>query len=256
MTNEHVQVVILAAGQGKRLGKSEPKVLTSLKGRPLVSYVLEDLDKLKHSHRPILVVGYGAEEVKSTIGSKYDYVHQAEQLGTGHAVAVTREYVSAPYIMVLNGDMPFMGRDFFLEKFISTHESNPATITLVTNTLENFAGDVASLHDYGRVVRDRESGQFLRIVEKRDASPEELQIMEVSPGIYIFEKDWLFENIDKLNSENAQHEYYLTDMVALAVEQGRKIQTVDMPPEQALGVNTPKQLEIAESVMMKQYVTV
>lgn len=256
MTNEHVQVVILAAGQGKRLGKSEPKVLTSLKGRPLVSYVLEDLDKLKHSHRPILVVGYGAEEVKSTIGSKYDYVHQAEQLGTGHAVAVTQDYVTAPYVMVLYGDMPFVGRMGFISRLIENHKLDKAHITMATVVVPEFAGHLASIKDYGRIVRHREQGYVTKIVEKKDLSADELDIRELNPGVYIFKRDWLFENINKLKSENAQHEYYLTDMIAMAIEQGHEIATVDMPPEQALGVNTPKQLEIAESVMMKQYVTV
>lgn len=250
MINDKVQVVILAAGLGKRLGKSEPKVLSKLHGKPLVSYVLEDLEKIQHHHRPILVVGYKANEVKDIIGVNYHYVHQEEQLGTGHAVAVTKGYVDAPYTMVLYGDMPFIGRKGFIGELISFHLRSLSKITMATVTVSDFTNYLSSLQDYGRIVRHKDSGHVLSVVEKKDLKELEQNILELNPGLYIFETKWLFANIDKLKNINSQQEYYLTDMIALAIEQGHTIQTVLMPPEQALGINTPEQLGIAEHAIM------
>lgn len=247
-----MQVVILAAGLGKRLGSDEPKVLTKLNGRPLVSYVLDDVDRIQHAHKPIVVVGYKAENVKEVLGPKYSYVLQAEQLGTGHAVAVTKDFVSAPHTLVLYGDMPFVANGGFLEKLIESHETSGGVMTMATVKTSDFLGRLASLQDYGRIVRHPTQGHVLKIVEKKDLTENELGITELNPGLYVFESSWLFSNIEKLKNENAQKEYYLTDMVAQALAQGHRICDLSMESWQALGVNTTEQLILVENAIIEQ----
>jgi bifunctional UDP-N-acetylglucosamine pyrophosphorylase/glucosamine-1-phosphate N-acetyltransferase len=149
-------------------------------------------------------------------------------------------------VIVLYGDMPFITSDS-LKKLIKRHEERGNTLTMMTVTVTDFADWRAGLYDYGRVVRGA-NGHILRTVEKKDASPEELEIKELNPCYCCFKSEWLWENLAKLRNANAQKEYYLTDLVRFAVEQGEKISAIDINPKEAIGVNTLEQLQNAEGI--------
>jgi bifunctional UDP-N-acetylglucosamine pyrophosphorylase / glucosamine-1-phosphate N-acetyltransferase len=228
---DDIQVIILAAGEGKRMHNPVlPKVLISLRGQP------------------IIVVGNKADLIKARLGPAYPYVYQAQQLGTGHAVAVTRAIVEgkAKHIMVLYGDHPFVSAQT-IQKIAQTHLDSQAVLTMATTTVADFDDWRASFDLFGRVVRD-DNNQILKIVERKDAMPEIAAIKEVNPAYFCFQADWLWSHIDKIQNNNAQAEYYLTDLVDLAFQEKQKIATVDISPREALGVNTAEHLDLLEKL--------
>lgn len=238
---DDIQIVILAAGEGKRMGnKKIPKALVPLKGKPLIKYLLESIKKSGVCSRPVIVVGNGADLIKEELGSDYTYSFQEEQLGTGHAVMAARDDLRSMYdIMVLYGDHPLVSAET-IKKITQTHLTQGQVLTIATAKVEDFNDWRQAFINFGRIVRD-DQGNVNKIVEVKDATDEEKDIKEVNPGYYCFKADWLWQNLNKLNTNNAQKEYYLTDLIALALEQG--IETVEIEPKEALGVNTPEQLE-------------
>lgn len=241
------QLIILAGGKGTRMNSDLPKVLTPVGGTPIIRRLLDAVRPV--FDRPAIVVGYRAEEIEAVLGDRYAYVRQAEQLGTGHAVACAKERLAGEgyrNIVVVPGDHPFIGAST-LERLLDTHGRSGARVTLATVSVPDFSGDFASFYNFGRIVRDQ-AGFVARIVEQKDASEEELSIREVNTGYYCFDATWLWENIDRLGDANAAHEYYLTDMVGLAHTQGMRVAawTIENPYE-GLGVNTPEQLAVAEA---------
>ena len=201
-----LHVVILAAGKGTRMKSVQPKVLHMLAGRPLIEHVLRTVDELAAASTT-LVVGHGAEEVTSALGSypRLQFVVQSPQLGTGHALLQTRSALSGKTgtVLLLYADVPLLQAGT-LARLIDTHQAARAAATVLTAELDDPYG-------YGRIVRDR-SGKIVRIVEERDASGEERAIREINSGIYAFALATLFEALDGLAADNAQGEYYLTDL--------------------------------------------
>ncbi len=244
MTN---QIVILAAGQGKRMGGQLPKVLISVKDKPLILYLLEEVQKIELTAQPVLVVGYKKELVRQFLGEKYTYAVQEKQLGTGSAVKAAKYKVKAENVLVLYGDMPFISAPS-LKKLIKKHIQEKNIITMFTAKPENFDQHFSSLKNYGRIVRDGE-GKIKKITEYKDCSETEKQIREVNPGIYMFQTKWLWENIDKLQNKNAQGEYYLTDLLELAIKQNLKVESLPIEPKEVLGVNSPEDLLVAEKMV-------
>jgi bifunctional UDP-N-acetylglucosamine pyrophosphorylase/glucosamine-1-phosphate N-acetyltransferase len=247
---QNIKVVILAAGRSKRMNNSEiPKVLINLKGKPLIQYLLEVVKKSDLDKRPVIVVGRQAELIKKKFGSNYDYVYQEKLLGTGHAVLQTKDLLEnkVENIMVLYGDHPFLTYQS-INKLADIHLNKKHFITLMTAGVPHFNDWYQFFYDFGRIVRD-ENGQIKEIIEKRDASPEQLQIKEVNPAYFCFKADWLWENLAKLKNNNAQGEYYLTDLVKIAIEQGLRIDSIDIDPKEAMGINTPEQLQNAEKII-------
>ena len=229
-------VIILAAGKGTRMRSNLPKVLQPLAGRPLLGHVIDTAKKLQADHI-ITIYGHGGALVQNAFAhEQVQWVEQAEQLGTGHAVKVTlpvlpREGVS----LILSGDVPCITEQT-LQKLLDV--SRETQIGLVTLTLADATG-------YGRIVR--ENGKIQAIVEHKDASEAQRQIQEINTGIYCVSNAKLHEWMPKLSNNNAQGEYYLTDIVAMAIADGLEVTSVE--PQLAFeveGVNDRVQLAALE----------
>ncbi|MTK01440.1 bifunctional UDP-N-acetylglucosamine diphosphorylase/glucosamine-1-phosphate N-acetyltransferase GlmU [Micromonospora sp. CP22] len=211
-------VVVLAAGEGKRMKSSLPKVLHPMLGRTLVGHVLHAADPLEAA-RTLVVVGHGADQVRAhlaEIAPEATAVHQAEQLGTGHAVRIALE--AAPEVtgtvVVLNGDVPLLRPETVVE-LVTAHESEGAAATVL-------AAEVPDPTGLGRIVRDA-SGRLEQIVEQRDATPRQLAVREINAGIYAFDAARLRDVLGKLSTDNDQGEEYLTDVFKLLVSAGEPV---------------------------------
>lgn len=249
------QVVILAAGKGKRMGTAVPKVLCEIEGKPMISRLVESVLESGVTERPLVVIGYGTEIIKKYLGAKCNYVLQNEQLGTAHAVFCAKDYLTGiDDILVLYGDHPFLTSKT-IKELAQTHHSGGGVLTMMTVRLPSFDGWYKIFEDWGRIIRTTQ-GEIVSIREKKDATPEESQITEVNPGFFCFKTSWLWDNLPKINCNNAQGEFYLTDLVHLAISQGEKVVTsVIKNPVEAIGVNTPSQLEIARTLFQKNRIT-
>lgn len=240
--NGKVRVVILAAGQGKRMQGENPKVLAELAGKHMIRHLLGEVEKV-FLEKPIVVVGYKAELVKKELGDACTYVYQREQLGTGHAVLAAREAAwNAKHIVVLQSDQPFVSAET-IKNLIQKHTGSGAKITFTTTELPDFEDWRKTFLYFGRILRKNEE---IIIHEYKDASEEEREIKEVNAGSYVFEARWLWENLKNLTSDNVQKEYYLTELLQIASVQKEKIQTLKINPREALGANTKEELEILE----------
>ena len=228
-----LHVVILAAGQGSRMKSALPKVLHPIAGRPMLHHVI-DTAKLLGAEKIHTVIGHGADKVREvTDEASVNWVTQSEQLGTGHAVAqALPDLPDDARVLVLYGDVP-LTRHETLEGLVGTLDDN--TLGLLTVTMDNPQG-------YGRIVRDAD-GDVQSIVEQKDASPEQQQIREVNTGILAVSAKHLKSWLPTLSNSNAQGEYYLTDIIAMAVEQGMGV-SVSQPenPFEVQGVNNRLQL--------------
>jgi bifunctional UDP-N-acetylglucosamine pyrophosphorylase/glucosamine-1-phosphate N-acetyltransferase len=237
-----VSIVILAAGQGTRMKSQLPKVLHPLAGRPMVKYVLDVATQLEPTSLA-LVVGYGAQQLRQALGDEILYVEQSEQLGTGHAVLQARELLAgrAETILVLYGDTPLITRQT-LEAMLVHHTENKAAITLLTFRLEDPTG-------YGRILRD-EAGRVTGIVEQKEATPEQREITEVNSGILCFRDVWLWSYLERLQPKHG--EYYLTDLVELAVAEGEPVATKAADATEVMGLDDRVKLARAEALMRQR----
>lgn len=235
-------VIILAAGKGTRMRSHLPKVLQPLAGRPLLGHVIETAKKLQ-AENIITIYGHGGQLVQDAfVEEKIQWVEQAEQLGTGHAVQMTLPVLPKEGIsLILYGDVPLV-RQQTLEQLLEA--SRETGIGMITLTVENPAG-------YGRIVR--ESGKIQAIVEHKDASDEQRLINEINTGIYCVSNAKLHQWLPQLSNDNVQGEYYLTDIVAMAVADGLEIASIQ--PELAFeveGVNDRLQLSTLERDFQQQ----
>lgn len=240
------QLIILAGGKGTRMESEMPKVLHKVKGVPIIKRLLQNVKTL--FEKPAIVVGYKGDEVISELGDRYCYIRQPEQLGTGHAIWCAKE-VLAPKnyknIVVMPGDHPLISAET-LKKLIELRMEEKTKISLAIVSVPHFEGDLAGFYNFGRIIRNS-NGEVKGIAELKDASEEQKMIKEVNTSYYCFEAEWLWENIEKLNNENASKEYYLTDMVKIAFEQGERIAAFTMDNAyEGLGINDKRQLEIVE----------
>jgi bifunctional UDP-N-acetylglucosamine pyrophosphorylase / glucosamine-1-phosphate N-acetyltransferase len=244
----NTRIVILAGGKGKRMRSELPKVLTPLNGRPIMAHLLAAVAAAGIDPRPTIVVGYGADEVKRVFGPNYSYVLQERQLGTGHAVQQTETMLkdAADAIMVLYGDQPFI-KPSTIAELHARHAREGRVLTMMTILADDFDAWRAPLFDFGRIVRDAD-GRIARIVEKKDAVPEELAIRELNPSFFCFNAAWLWNSLKKLTNHNAQDEYYLTDLVQLAISEGETIASMNVSAREGIGVNTPEHLELAKEI--------
>jgi bifunctional UDP-N-acetylglucosamine pyrophosphorylase / glucosamine-1-phosphate N-acetyltransferase len=253
-------VVVMAAGLGKRMRSKQAKVLHPVAGQAMVLYSV-GLGLRVAEDRVAVVVGHQADLVRHVIdratsgksgSAPVAIVEQREQLGTGHAVLQSRPVFAvgkrgAPSrYLILNGDTPLL-QETTVRELLRVHEAERATVTILTAILEDASG-------YGRVVRAESNKQGVsRIVEDRDADAGEQAIREINVGTYVVDGDFLFSALEKLNPSNAQGEYYLTDIIRLAAEQGHRVAAVVLDnPDEGLGVNTRRQLAEAEQVVRKQ----
>lgn len=244
-----MRVIIPSAGKGRRLGTRDgepPKVLHRVCGRPLLEIVLSQVDFIPDEDIYI-VVGYQKEKVMQAFGSRYHYVEQNEQLGTGHAVRMCepwfRDYDGT--VLVTFGDMPLFRREI-LKKICAFHEARQADCTLLT--AENPA-----LPYWARIVRD-ETGRFSRIVEAKDCTPEEKNIRELFSGVLVFNSRSLFRFLPEIGNSNAQGEYYLTEVPELMARRGLRVETLmDEDGDDLRGVNTQEDLAWVEQVMRQRH---
>lgn len=226
-----------------------PKALTPLAGKPFVRHILDTIGKI-FSRKPIIVTGYKKEMVIDELGEEYRFSVQEDQLGTGHAVMTAIEHLEedTKHVVVLYADHPLLKAET-IQKIVDTHQKSGATLTMATVPLPDY-GDWRkdAFWSFGRIIRD-ENGKILKNVEAKDATEEERMTPEVNPCYFCFDSAWLWPHLAALKNENAQGEYYLTDLVGVAFDEGVKIETVPIDPIEALGANTKEQLELLERLL-------
>lgn len=240
MSNRYA--IILAAGQGTRMKSKLYKVLHPVCGKPMVEHVLEQI-KHANMNEIVTVVGHGAELVQAQLGERSEFVLQAEQLGTAHAVMQAKDRLQNKdgITLVVCGDTPLITAET-MTSLIQHHEEQQAKATILTAHQENPAG-------YGRIIRD-EAGLVKRIVEHKDANNEELAVQEVNTGTYCFDNRALFEALEKVNNDNVQGEYYLPDVIEILQSEGETIGAFQTPfASETLGVNDRVALSQAERLM-------
>jgi len=234
--------VVLAAGLGKRMKSKLHKVLHPVCGKPMVGHVLDAVAKAGCG-RTIVVVGHGAEAVKAFVGDRAECVLQAEQLGTGHAVMQADPLIGGEdgTTVVIYGDTPLI-RPETIRAMLDEHERSAAAATLLTAVVPDPSG-------LGRIIRGKD-GNVERIVEHKDCSEDELKITEINAGTYCFDNRKLFEALGKVKNDNAQGEYYLTDVIDILREAGETIAAYRTPdPDETTGVNDRVALAEAERLM-------
>jgi bifunctional UDP-N-acetylglucosamine pyrophosphorylase/glucosamine-1-phosphate N-acetyltransferase len=243
-----VSAIILAAGEGTRMRSSRPKPLHLICGRAMVLHVIHALENVSPD-RTAVVVGHGAEQVTKKVQqmapgwANVAFVEQHEQNGTGDAASIGMtafggdDYDDDSTILLLPGDTPLL-RPETLRELVDTHVECGNAATLLTSVMDDPTG-------YGRVIR-KADGQAARIVEHRDAAPDELDVKEICTSIYAFRRDLLGPALRKLTTDNAQGEYYLTDVISVLGAMGHRIGIVQAPAGETQGVNDRWQLALAE----------
>lgn len=241
-----IAVVILAAGKGTRMKSTLPKVLHPLLGKPMLSYVLDTAQSFKPL-KNILVVGHQADRVVEAFPDWPGiFVRQVPQLGTGHALQVTRKELASfqGTVLVLSGDVPLIEKET-LKKLLQVHERSQAVLTLISTEIEDPKG-------YGRIIRDLQ-GNLVRIVEEKDATPQERLIREINSGLYCFNSDFLFSGLSRLTRKNSQKEYYLTDLVQMARDKGQRVAAfLQSRSQEVLGVNDRAELARSSQVLRQR----
>lgn len=231
--------IILAGGEGKRMGSEKPKTLCEVLSKPMLRWVIDALKKAGIDDICI-VKGYRAEyidEYVSTLDFPVETVLQSQRLGTGHAVMMAREYLESKggSVVILGGDAPFVDEKTISDSF-NQHIATESFATVISAEVEDSTG-------YGRIVRDAQ-GSLKAIVEHKDASEEIRKIKEINSGAYWFNTEALLSVLDKITSDNKAQEYYLPDALKLIIASGKKAGAyVSENPDVVLGANDPAQLE-------------
>lgn len=237
--------IILAAGEGKRMKSSTPKILHKVCGREMVNIVIDVIKKSEINDINV-IIGRGADAVKeATKEREVTYSFQDKQLGTGHAVMCAREFLSGKKgtVAIFTGDAPLITKET-VKELLLFHQKGNYKATILTSIVENPSG-------YGRVIREK-SKEVLKIVEHKDCSEDESKVNEINAGMYCFDIEELLEGLNKLGNNNAQGEYYLTDIIGILKNKGEKVGALPIPFEETMGVNSRVQLSEAEKVMRKR----
>ncbi len=239
--------VILAAGYGTRMKSKLPKVLHSIAGRTLVEWSINAVAGVSNQS-PVVVIGHGGEQVQALLGNTVAYAVQSELLGTGHAVMQAQPHLEgkADAVLVVYADMPLL-QEATLHQLVTLFEENRKREDLAIAMLTVERVDPQG---FGRVVRD-DQGHVRAIVEEADCTPSQRKIQELNTGIYCFDADWLWANLSRIPL-SAKGEYYLTDLIHIATEQGRRVLTAPAPLEEVYGVNTRSHLATAASVLYQR----
>ena len=249
---EAIRAIVPAAGKGKRLQKVSgdlPKAMFCVNSRPMLEIALENINFVADKDTYI-VVGYGKEKILEYFGSRYHYVEQKQQLGTGHAVMECAPDFEGfeGSVLITFGDMPLFHRSE-MQKMCEQHQQSGADCTLMT--AEN-----PDLKMWARVVRD-DAGKFQAIVEGKDCTAEQAQIRELFSGVMVFNSKSLFSVLPQVGCANVQNEYYVTEVPELMVKQGMKVETYFTKDGNDLrGVNTPEDLQACEEILKERYAMV
>lgn len=244
------KIIILAAGKGERMQSDEPKVLAKVRDKSMIKYLLESVYKSGVDDKPVIVVGYKKESVISELGDGYKYINQENQLGTGHAVSLVKDYLKdvAEHIMILYGDHPFISAST-IKNINDKHLNSGKKITMATVKLPDFKDWRINFVNFSRIIRAG-NGKIIKDIQFKDASDEEIKITEVNPCYFCFDSKWLWENLEYLENDNAQKEYYLTDLIKIATMEGMEIESMEIEPHEALGANTKAELKILEKFIV------
>ena len=240
-----ISVLVLAAGKGTRMKSDLPKVLHKVLGKSLLAHALDTLSFIENQY---VVVGHESDMVINSLPSSTKHVLQQDQLGTGHAVAtvVNGELFlenKSKFTLVVPGDVPAIdAKD--IQNLINEVKNKPSSVGFLTSLVENPYG-------YGRVITNNEE---IRIVEEKDCNDDERKINEINSGIYCFNTDFLIDNIDSLDTKNAQGEFYLTDLIGIANNQKQDIVIVQVDEHSIKGINSMSQLNEVEDIMQKKLI--
>ena len=239
--------VILAAGEGKRMKANKPKPMMEVLSRPMIDWVL-DAAEASGVKDTILVVGAYGEQLVDHCGERSAICWQRERLGTGHAVMMALDYLNASdadNVLILNGDAPFMDAATIAES-LALHEANGNAVTVISARLDDPFG-------YGRIVQGAD-GSFERIVEQKDATDEEKAIQNVNSGAYWFRREDLIASLGKLTTDNAAHEYYLTDTIYILKQEGKNAGVfVTENADVVLGANDRDQLQALNDIAARNF---
>jgi len=247
MNNVQTRVIVLADGKGTRMKSERAKVLHELFFAPMLHHVLTALAPLNLLPETVVVTGHQAEAVEASLAAfPVAFARQTEQLGTAHAVQVAREHWRdcRGTVLILCGDTPLI-RSETIRELLAVHRRSGSRLTVMTTSM-------ADPSNYGRIVSDS-AGEILRIVEEKDASPEEKEISEINAGIYCVEASFLEQGLSRIDDKNRQREFYLTDLVAIARRQGEEVARFYCPePLEVLGVNSRVELAAAHSHLQQR----
>ena len=243
--SKKTKIVILAAGRGTRMSGDLPKVLAQVKGTSMIRRLLESVEKSGIDENPVIIVGYKKELVMQELADKkekYHFITQENQLGTGHAVGLAKDYLKgkAENIIVLYGDHPFVSAET-IQKINNKHIESGKKITMATVKLPDFKDWRINFVNFSRIIRDAD-GKMVKDVQFKDATNEEIKVTEVIPCYFCCDAAWLWEKLDTLKDDNAQKEYYLTDLVKIATENNIETESIDIEAHEALGANTNAEL--------------
>lgn len=240
--------IVLAGGKGTRMKSTQYKVLHKLCGLSMVEHVVRSV-RSSEVERIVTIVGHGGDEVKSVLGNQSEYAIQSEQLGTGHATLQARELLwqESGNTLVICGDTPLLSSTT-LRALFDYHETNGSVATILTATVDNPTG-------YGRIVRNAQ-GEVVQVVEQKDATLEQLSICEINTGTYVFDNRALFEALQQVTNDNAQGEYYLTDVIGILSRQQRSVSAYCMEDvSESIGINDRMALSHATETMQQRIIT-
>lgn len=244
-TNNKVAAVILGAGRGKRMQSKKQKIVFSLLGKPIISYILKTLENYKVD-KIVIVVGYKAEEVKQTLGNNYDYVMQKKRLGNAHALLQARKVLENKFskVFVFHGDDSFLYSRNLLKEMYKKQKESGATITLLTLKENNKI----PLYFWNALISNGD-----RVMKIFNGYQENIKSQRALAGSYLFDSDWLWKTLPKLPINKSINEYILPDLVQIAIDENKIVNEVIIEyGRDWCGINTPLELKEAESIIRKE----
>lgn len=248
--NKRIFAIIMAAGKGTRIGATDkPKVMFEVLGKPIIEWAIRPLEQLKQEgviDRIITVVGFLGNQIIDYLGTRSEFVWQREQLGTAHAVKMAKKSLQGEYgyTIIVNGDHALYTKRTY-KKMINTAITKQLTLGFATVVSDRF-------ESYGRVIRDKE-GKPVEVVEVPEATEKQKKIKEKSINLYIVDNSWLFGALPKIAKSTVKKEYYIVDIVKLAISEGKKVATVEINDEdEALGINTLEDRAETERILRQR----